>query len=94
MKVRLTRKLAERIDGIDLSNHEVGEVIDLPDRKARTLVAEGWGVLERRSAGGPNLVLAFRRGNDPGQLSNDRVTDVSSRSNSLDDVPLPRSRRA
>jgi hypothetical protein len=78
MYVRLTRKLAEQIDGIDLSNHAVGDVIDLPGRKARTLVAEGWAVFERRSrALGGHLVLAFRRGNDPGQLSNDRVTDVS-----------------
>ena len=69
MHVRLRRKLAERIDGIDLSNHAVGDVIDLPERKARILVAEGWGVLELRSREGSSLVLAFRRVDDPGPLS-------------------------
>jgi hypothetical protein len=76
MHVRLKRKLADRIDGIDLSNHEVGDVIDLPDRKARMLVAEGWGVIERRFREGGSLVLAFRRVDDPGPLS-EAHSDVS-----------------
>lgn len=76
MHVRLRRKLAEKIDGIDLSNHEVGDVIDLPERKARMLVAEGWGVIERRSREGRSLVLAFRRVDDPGPLSEEH-TDIS-----------------
>jgi hypothetical protein len=42
MCVRLTRKLADRIDGIDLSNRSVGELIDLPPRYASLLIAEGW----------------------------------------------------
>lgn len=40
--VRLTRKLAESIDGIDLSNRQVGDVLLLPSRSARLLIAEGW----------------------------------------------------
>ena len=76
MHVRLQRKLAEKIDGIDLSNHEVGDVIELPERKARMLVAEGWGVIERRSRGNGSIVLAFRRVNDPGPLSEEH-TDIS-----------------
>jgi hypothetical protein len=40
--VRLTRKLAERIDGIDLSRHKVGDVLIVPSHQARLLVAEGW----------------------------------------------------
>jgi hypothetical protein len=76
MQVRLKRKLAERIDGIDLSNHDVGDVIELPERKARMLVAEGWGVIERRSREGGSIVLAFRRVDDPGPLSQEH-TDVS-----------------
>jgi len=42
MKVRLTKKLAEMLDGIDLSCRHVGEVIDLPDCDARLIVAERW----------------------------------------------------
>jgi hypothetical protein len=53
------------IDSIDLSNHEVGDVIELPHRKARLLVAEGWGMEERR-LGGVARVLAFRRETDLG----------------------------
>lgn len=44
MRVRLTRKLAERIDGIDLSGRSVGDVLDLPDREALCLIAEGWAL--------------------------------------------------
>ena len=40
--VRLTRKLAESIDGIDLSNRQVGDLILLPSHSARLLIAEGW----------------------------------------------------
>ena len=74
MKVRLTRKLAEAIDGIDLSHEDVGDVLDLPDRKAQLLVAEGWAIAERRFDG-PERVIAFRRLNDPGQHLDD--SDVS-----------------
>ena len=49
MAVRLTRKLADMIDGIDLSACRVGEVMYLPWRDASLLIAEGWGeMIERR----------------------------------------------
>jgi hypothetical protein len=48
MKVRLTRKLAQRINGIDLSTHQVGDMIDLPLEQARLIVVEGWGHADRR----------------------------------------------
>jgi len=44
MRIRLTRKFAELIDGIDLSRRRVGDVIDIPAHDARTLMAEGWAV--------------------------------------------------
>ncbi len=44
MRVRLVRKLADRIDGIDLSRRCVGEVLDLRAADARLLIAEGWAV--------------------------------------------------
>jgi len=42
MVVRLTRKLAEEIDGIDLSSRHVGDVLYLDGVQARLLIAEGW----------------------------------------------------
>ena len=44
MLVRLTRKLAECIDGIDLSTRRVGQMIELPHPQAALLIAEGWAV--------------------------------------------------
>lgn len=40
--VRLTRKLAEVIDGIDLSGRRVGDRLPLHPDEARVLIAEGW----------------------------------------------------
>jgi hypothetical protein len=42
LRIRLTRKFAKSIDGIDLSRRAVGDVIDLPERDAHILIAEGW----------------------------------------------------
>ncbi len=49
MEVRLTRKLADAIDGVDLSAFRVGDVLQLPWRSAWLLIAEGWAeMIERR----------------------------------------------
>ena len=48
MRVRLTRKLAERLDGIDLSEHKVGDLLDLSLPQARLILAEEWAMAERR----------------------------------------------
>jgi hypothetical protein len=42
MRVRLTRKLADFINGIDLTGRRVGEIIDIPVREAEILLAEEW----------------------------------------------------
>ena len=42
MWVHLIRKHAECIDGIDLSERHIGDVVEMPEREARTLIAEGW----------------------------------------------------
>jgi hypothetical protein len=47
MQVRLLRKLANVIDGVDLTCHEVGESFDLPAAEARLLIAEGWAELHQ-----------------------------------------------
>jgi hypothetical protein len=56
MRVRLTRKLADAIDGVDLRGHEVDEVFDVPSRDARLLMAEEWAIAERRSADLPHRI--------------------------------------
>ena len=45
MKIRLIRKLAEKVNGVDLSRHHEGEIFDLPPHEALLLVAEDWAVL-------------------------------------------------
>ena len=40
--VRLVRKYADEIDGIDLSRRRVGDRVPLPASDARLLMAEGW----------------------------------------------------
>jgi hypothetical protein len=42
MKVRLTQKLSELINGVDLSKAHTGDTLDLTEKDARTLIAEGW----------------------------------------------------
>jgi hypothetical protein len=42
MKVRLTRKFAQFLDGIDLTHRRVGDVIEVPRREAELLLAEEW----------------------------------------------------
>ena len=61
MRVRLTRKLANMVDGMDLSGHDVGDVFELPARDARILIAEGWAVADRsaRSVSGPATVRRY-----------------------------------
>jgi hypothetical protein len=54
MKVRLTRKHAEKIDGLDLRAHEPGDVLDLPPNDARLIVAEQWAIPERPEQESPS----------------------------------------
>lgn len=44
MLVRLTLKLANLMDGIDVSRIRQGDLIDLSDAEAMLLVAEGWAI--------------------------------------------------
>ena len=50
MRVRLTRKFSDSINGVDLSHRHVGEVIDLPRHDAELLIAEGWALPADKSA--------------------------------------------
>ena len=40
--VRLIRKLADQIDGIDLQHSHVGDMLYVSAPAARLLIAEGW----------------------------------------------------
>ena len=42
MIVRLTKKLADVVNGVDISRYIEGDVIELPTRSGEMLVAEGW----------------------------------------------------
>jgi hypothetical protein len=42
MRVRLLVKLAERVEGIDLSPYSEGDLVELKDPDARLLIAGGW----------------------------------------------------
>jgi hypothetical protein len=50
MKVRLVRKLADCLDGIDVTGCEVGDWLDLAPADANLLVAEGWAAPVDRDA--------------------------------------------
>ena len=47
--VRLTRKMANRVNGLDVSHVQVGEVINLSDQAATMLIAEEWAGTRKRS---------------------------------------------
>jgi hypothetical protein len=44
VRVRLTKRLAERLNGVDLSNLRPGDVADIAPRDAGVLIAEGWAL--------------------------------------------------
>jgi hypothetical protein len=46
MRVCLKRKLAGKINGVDLKGYQAGDVLELPPSQARMLVTEGWATQE------------------------------------------------
>jgi hypothetical protein len=63
MKVVLTRKLADSMDGINVAAYQVGDVLELPPSQARLLVAEEWATPERRRERGVPPAGERRRAN-------------------------------
>jgi hypothetical protein len=45
MWIRLTRRLARCIDGVNLSAHQVGDVFEVTRREGELLVAEAWAAI-------------------------------------------------
>jgi hypothetical protein len=72
MKVRLTKKLADRIDGIYVGDRQVGDLLDLPADKARLLVAEDWATPAE-----PSLRIVSRRQAQP--VMRPRVDELDDR---------------
>lgn len=65
MRVRVVRKLADCVDGVDLSHCAEGDLIDLAESEAQVIVAERWAVPARRTSDStPFSVAADRRGPD------------------------------
>jgi hypothetical protein len=52
MLIRLTRKLANHLDGIDVTDSRPGDLLELPDHEAQLLLAEAWAVPHRPPARG------------------------------------------
>jgi hypothetical protein len=44
MRVRLIKKFADIIDGVDLRGRSVGDLLNLKPREAKLLLAEQWAV--------------------------------------------------
>ncbi len=42
MRVRLKKKLASVMDGVDVSHVRAGDILRLPDADAELLISEGW----------------------------------------------------
>jgi hypothetical protein len=61
VKVRLTKKLADTIDDVNLTRHRVGDVMDLAPRDAGLLIAEQWAIPERRAHDSRECEMRRRR---------------------------------
>ena len=75
MRVRVTRKLADCLDGVDLSRCGEGDVIELPEPEARLIVAEQWAMPARR-ASDREAVAADRRSSDLYQRLRDKQEQI------------------
>ena len=49
-RVRLTKKLASVLNGLDLSEVQIGDVIRVPEATAAMLIREGWAELVKPEA--------------------------------------------
>jgi len=61
MKVRLIRKLADQLDGVNVSQKRVGDVLDLGPEQARALIAEGWATADERRRSSASRPFGDRR---------------------------------
>jgi hypothetical protein len=84
MSVRLTRKFAQMIDGVNLEHVSVGDRLDLPKRDAEMLIAEGWAERSEESSGRTSEKIS-------GHSSDERrVRLLPRRAIAADNSPRPR----
>jgi hypothetical protein len=76
MKVVLLRKLAEEMDGVDVSGYTAGDIVDLPRADARLLIAEQWAIPDRRTSVGGHCVERRRHHQSPAR-ADDEVEQAS-----------------
>jgi hypothetical protein len=60
--IRLIRKRAEQLDGIDMSAHCAGDVLEVPRYEAELLIAEAWVVADELQSGAVPAVSSRCRG--------------------------------
>ena len=53
--IRLTRKLALTMNGVDVSDLKIGDVVDLPKEQAAMMVEYGWAEVVAVPATDPRL---------------------------------------
>jgi hypothetical protein len=69
MRVRLVRKLADLLDGVDVSGHSSGDILELSRHDAELLIAERWAVPE----------AAVRREHHYSRHADNRISDEADR---------------
>ena len=55
MRIRLTKKFANVLNGVDLTHASVGRLMTVSDRDGEMLIAEGWAIPHFRARTVPNL---------------------------------------
>jgi hypothetical protein len=65
MRVKLVRKFANALNGIDLTKVSVGDIVHVKPHEAAMLIAEGWAeeVASARARASTQRILAARQSN-------------------------------
>ena len=63
MRVKLVRKFANVLNGVDLSKAQIGDVLDVMPHHAAMLVAEGWAEEAPHTQGKVLKLESFRKEN-------------------------------
>ena len=57
IRIRLTRKLALRMNGVDVSQLKVGDLMELPKESADMMIENGWAERAADPLANPFLIL-------------------------------------
>ncbi len=62
MRIRLIRKLAQSMNGVDVSRVKVGDIVDLDDERGEMMIESGWAErIDDRGVISSDVVAAVRR---------------------------------